>query len=152
MLSKSRKTLTLVLTLFVCVSALTGCSTLGGTSDVDDRDLAVENTDDQTDEKHHNLSVDGPFQVSENMNNDTSFVLEQYLETNSHEITITNNSEVPVVINLYSDTDPDPDNPIRQLPLDSAETNSFTGLTSRFQYRIGVSADTSTQINLTITD
>ena len=150
MLLKVKKTLALLLAVFVCLSVLIGCSTSDGNSDVDDEDLAIENTDSQTDEKHHNLSVDGLIQVSEEIDNDAIFVLEQSLETNSHEITITNNSGAAIVIDLYSDADPD--NSIRQLSLDGAETKSFTGLTSRFQYRIGVSADTSTQLNLTITD
>lgn len=150
MLLKVKKSLALFLTVFVCLSVLIGCSASGGNSDVDDEDLAVENTDNQTDEKHHNLSVDGSIKVSEDIDNDAIFVLEQSLETNSHEITITNNSGTEIVIDLYSDADLD--NSIRQLSLGGAETKSFTGLTSRFQYRIGVSADTSTQLNLTITD
>lgn len=147
---KTKKALLSLLVGFVCLSTLIGCSASGDISNVDDEDLAVVNTDNKTDGNHHNLSMDGSLQVSDDISNDANFVLEQSLETNSHEITITNNSEVTVVIDLYSDTDPD--NSIRQLSLDSAETKSFTGLTSRFQYRIGVSADTSTQLNLTITD
>lgn len=150
MLLKVKKSLALFLAVFVCLSVLIGCSVSDGNSDVDDEDLAVENTDNQTDEKQHNLSVDGSIKVSEDIDDDAIFVLEQSLETNSHEITITNNSGTEIVIDLYSDADLD--NSIRQLSLGSAETKSFTGLTSRFQYRIGVSTDTSTQLNMTITD
>lgn len=92
MLLKVKKPLALLLAVFVCLSVLIGCSTSDGNSDVDDEDLAVENTDNQTDEKHHNLSADGSIQVSEDIDNDAILILEQSLETNSHEIETAENS------------------------------------------------------------
>ena len=134
----------------VCFSMLAGCSASDGIVQKDNGDLAEIGTENQANENHHNLSADGLLQISGDIGKEAPFVLEQTLETNSHKIKITNNSEVTVMIDLYSDADPD--NPIRQLTLDSARAKSFTGLTSRFRYRIAVRSDASAQLNLTVSD
>lgn len=118
-------------------------------SDVDEGESKILNTDSQTDENNHDLSSDGALEVSVDIAGKDTLILKQSLRTNSEEISITNNSAVKAVIYLYVESDPD--NPLRQLSCDSKDTITFTGLDYRFTYQIGVSADTSARLNLTIT-
>ena len=112
--------------------------------------IKAHRDDSQTDENYHDLSSDGAFEVSVDITGKDNLILKQSLRTNSEEIKITNNSAVKAVIYLYVDNDPD--HPLRQLSCDSTDTITFTGLDYRFKYQIGVSADTSARLNLTITE
>ena len=112
--------------------------------------IEAHRNDSQTDKNYHDLSSDGALEVSVDIIGKDNLILKQSLRTNSEEIKITNNSAVKAVIYLY--VDDDLDNPSRQLSCDSTDTITFTGLDSRFKYQIGVSADTSTRLNLTITE
>ncbi len=112
--------------------------------------IEAHRNDSKTDKNYQDLSFDGSLEVSEDIIGKDNLLLKQSLRTNSEEIKITNNSAVKVVIYLYVDNDPV--NPLRQLSCDSTDTITFTGLDYRFIYKIGVSADTSTRLNLTITE
>ena len=113
--------------------------------------IEAHRNDSPTDKNYHDLSSDGALEVSVDVIGKENLILNQSLRTNSEEIKITNNSAVKAVIYLlYADNNSD--KPIRQLSCDSTDTITFTGLDSRFRYQIGVSADTSTRLNLTITE
>lgn len=98
----------------------------------------------------HDLSADGPFEVSEAIQNSEIYYVPSLLATNRHKITVANQGDTDLVIYLYSETDIS--EPIRQMTVASNDEEDFTGLTSRFLYTIGVYSDVPTQLELTITD
>jgi hypothetical protein len=98
----------------------------------------------------HDLSDDGPFEVSEAIQSSEIYYAPSLLATNSHKITVDNQGDTDLVVYLFSETDIS--EPIRQMTVASNDEEDFTGLTSRFLYTIGVSSDVPTQLELTITD
>jgi hypothetical protein len=98
----------------------------------------------------HDLSSDGPFEVSEAIQSSEIYYTPSLLATNSHKITVVNQGDTDIVVYLFSETDIS--EPIRQMTVASNDKEDFTGLTSRFLYTIGVSSDVPTQLELTITD
>ena len=95
----------------------------------------------------HDLSKDGELQISETVEKDEVFMISPNVCTNSEEISFTNNSTEDLTIYLYSFGDL-----IRQMSLSAGKTKVVDGLNGAFPYKIGVSADVSTQINMIITD
>ena len=95
----------------------------------------------------HELSVAGDLKLSEHIEKDTVFVASSDIYTNSEKIAVTNNGESMLNIYLYNN-----DEVIREFSLASGETDTFTGLNRKNSYQIGVSADDSILIDLTITD
>lgn len=100
--------------------------------------------------EHHKLTGDGDLQITDTINSGDLFVVPQAMTTNREEITVKNNSGVEVVVYLFSDWNLD--EVIREMKLSSGETKSFTGLTSRFLYNIGIHTEETTQLDLTISD
>ena len=95
----------------------------------------------------HDLSVAGNLKLSEHIEKDTVFIASPIIHTNSEKIAVTNNGESMLNIYLYNN-----DEVIREFSLASGETDTFTGLNRKNSYQIGVSADDSILIYLTITD
>lgn len=95
----------------------------------------------------HDLSVAGNLKLSEHIEKDTVFIASPIIHTNSEKIAVTNNGESMLNIYLYNN-----DEVIREFSLAGGETDTFTGLNRKNSYQIGVSADDSILIDLTITD
>jgi hypothetical protein len=108
------------------------------------------NSDEVDNQSFHDLSDDGPFEVSEAIQSSEIYYAPSLLATNSHKITVDNQGDTDLVVYLFSETDIS--EPIRQMTVASNDEEDFTGLTSRFLYTIGVSSDVPTQLELTITD
>jgi hypothetical protein len=108
------------------------------------------NSDEVDNQSFHDLSDDGPFEVSEAIQSSEIYYAPSLLATNSHKITVANQGDTDLVVYLFSETDIS--EPIRQMTVASNDEEDFTGLTSRFLYTIGVSSDVPTQLELTITD
>lgn len=108
----------------------------------------AENSD--TTNADYDLSNNDAMQVTDTVEKDNVFIVSQSLRTNSTEITVENKSGIDVDVFLYSEDDLT--NPILQMTVNNGKSKSFTGLTSRFVYYIGFCADTSTQLDISITD
>ena len=100
--------------------------------------------------EHHDLSADGTIQISEYIDNGELFMVPDAMTTNKEEISVTNNSQSEVTVYLYSGEELDES--IRELCVGKNETESFTGLSSRFLYHIGITTESAGQINVTIED
>lgn len=96
----------------------------------------------------HDLSKDGDLQVSATADGDDPFMVADAISTNSEKISITNHCDSQINARLFADTDLAA--AIRELVIDSGKTASFTGLTSRFFYRVALSSDESGAIDATI--
>lgn len=103
-----------------------------------------------TPEADYYLSDNDPIQVTDSIEKETVFIVPQSLNTNSTKITVKNKSGVDVEIFLYLENDLNI--PIAQMTLGNGKSQSFENLTSSAVYRIGLSADTSTQLDVSITD
>lgn len=95
----------------------------------------------------HDLSSDGELLVSETIKKDEAFIISPAVYTNSEEISVTNNGTEDLTVYLYNFGVE-----IRQMSLASGDAIVFDGLNGTFPYKVGVSAEVSTQIDLTITD
>jgi len=95
----------------------------------------------------HDLSVAGDLKLSEHIEKDTVFVASSNIYTNSEKISVTNNGDSVLNIYLYNNREA-----IREFSLNSGSTDTVTGLNGKNSYQIGVSADDSILIDLTITD
>lgn len=96
----------------------------------------------------HDLNEDGELQVSAVVSGNDPFMVSDTITTNSEKISITNHCSGQINAYLYADTDLE--TVIRELVIDSGKTESFTGLTSRFFYRVALSSDESRAIDATI--
>ena len=108
----------------------------------------VENS--ATAEADYDLSNNDAMQVTDTVETDNVFIVPQSLRTNSTEITVKNKSGVDVDVFLYLDDDLN--KPINQMTLRNGKKESFENLTSSVVYLVGFSADTSTQLDISITD
>ena len=95
----------------------------------------------------HDLSKDGELQIFETVEKNEVFMISPNVCTNSEEISFQNNSTEDLTIYLYSFGDL-----VRQMSLSAGKAKAFDGLNGAFPYKIGVSADVSTQIDMVITD
>ena len=145
-----KKALLLLSAALVFLFAASGCLAPSVISDGDNVDLAAASIDDPICKNRHDLSADGAIQAAYSINGGEEVILRQAVGTNSTKITAANNSGAAVEVYLYYDGKPD--SPIQQFTLNNKETKSFTNLTSRFAYSIGIAADIDTQLDLTITD
>ena len=91
--------------------------------------------------EHHDLSADGTIQISEYIDNGELFMVPDAMTTNKEEISVTNNSQSEVTVYLYSGEELDES--IRELSVGKNETESFTGLSSRFLYHIGITTESA---------
>ena len=98
----------------------------------------------------YDLSSKETLKVTDTIEKENIFIVPQSLRTNSTEITVENKSGVDVDVFLYSENDLN--NPINQMTVSNGKTKSFENLTSSVIYHIGLSADTSTQLDISITD
>ncbi len=95
----------------------------------------------------HDLSSAGELVVSEKIKKDEVFIISPDVCTNSEEIAVTNNGTVDLTVYLYNFGDV-----VRQMSLVAGDTKVIDGLNGAFPYKVGVSAEMDTQIELTITD
>lgn len=95
----------------------------------------------------HDLSSEGEMQVSEKIEANEVFIISPDVCTNSEEISFTNNGTEDLTIYLYNFGEV-----IRQMSLNAGETKVVDGLNGSFPYKIGVSAETSVQVELVVTD
>ena len=95
----------------------------------------------------HDLSSAGKLVVSEMIKKDEVFIISPDVCTNSEEISVTNNGTVDLTVYLYNFGEV-----VRQVSLAAGDTKVIDGLNGAFPYKVGVSADVDTQIELTITD
>ena len=139
--------------LLTCISSMAGCGSLGSGSDE-----TVLKTNLTTDDfmygletwPCYDLSSSGPVQASDFVQGPGTFFVPSLVATNSHKITVSNQSGADVVIYLFSEGGAS--GPIRQMAVANHEEGSFVGLTSRFLYTIGIASDVSTKLDITITD
>lgn len=96
----------------------------------------------------HDLSEDGELQVSAVVAGNDPFMVGDTITTNSEKISITNHCSGQINAYLYADTDLE--TAIRELVIESGRTESFSGLTSRFFYRVALWSDESGVIEATI--
>ena len=136
-----KKLIALVLAL-VCVLGLIGCGQKGQDNDISENNTIVSGVD---------LKEDISFEVTAD-NTDIQLATDSFV-TNTEQICVfADNLTIEVKIYLYNADDIE--TPIRTAKL-SADENSvtFTGLTSRFAYKVGASAEgMADAITLTITD
>lgn len=95
----------------------------------------------------HDLSNAGELVVSETIKKDEVFIISPDVCTNSEEISVTNNGTVDLTIYLYNFGEV-----VRQMSLAAGDTKVIDGLNGAFPYKVGVSAEEDTKIELTITD
>ena len=95
----------------------------------------------------HNLSSDGNLQILENVEKDKIFIISSDVCTNNEEISVKNNGTEDLTVYLYNFGEV-----IRQMSLAAGDTKVIDGLNGAFPYKVGVSAEVDTQIELTITD
>lgn len=132
---------------FISAVLLTGCSLSTEKAAVDTFDLP-SNTSDFNTGDYFDLNSGKLFNVSEKIVSDSMFVIDEAFYTNSEAITVTNNSDSPIDIFLFQkDT---PEQAIQQFTLNANASQSFTNLTSRFLYQIGIKTAADSSINLTI--
>lgn len=98
----------------------------------------------------YDLSSNDAMQVTDTVEKENVFIVPQSFKTNSTEITVENKSGIDVDVFLYSDNDLN--NPINQMTLSNGKKKAFTNLTSGIVYHVGLSADTSTQLDISIMD
>lgn len=139
-----KKILALLLVL-ACVLGLVGCKVVCKSDDTTNK---AENSN--TTKADYDLSSNDAIQVTDTIEKDDIFIVPQSFTTNSTEITVENKSGVDVDVFLYLDNDLN--NPINQMTLSNGKKKSFTNLTSSIIYHIGLSADTSTQLDISIMD
>ena len=101
-------------------------------------------------ESYHDLSSDGPIQVSDFVQDSEIFYVPFLLSTNSHKITVDNQGGIDITIYLFSELDTV--EPIRHMAVANGKKISLSGLTSRFLYRIEIVSDVPTQLDVTISD
>lgn len=99
---------------------------------------------------YHDLSSDGPIQVSDFVQGSEIFYVPFLLSTNSHKITVDNQGGDDITVYLFSELDTV--EPIRHMTVANGKKISLSGLTSRFLYRIGIVSDVPTQLDVTISD
>ena len=99
-------------------------------------------------ENYFDLKTNNLFKVDEEVSSDRIFVLEEAFFTNSHAISVTNNSDSCIDVYLFRKDGLD--QAIQQFSLDGKSCKSFSNLTSRFLYQIGIGVEADSQICLTI--
>ena len=95
----------------------------------------------------HDLSNAGELVVSEAIEKDEVFIISPDVCTNSEEISVTNNGTEDLTVYLYNFGEV-----VRQMSLAAGDTKVIDGLNGAYPYKVGVSAEVDTQIELTITD
>lgn len=101
-----------------------------------------------TDTEQHNFSKDGELPISTTSDGDVPFTVAKTITANSERITITNHCNSQISAYLYADSDLK--TAIKKLVIDSGKTGSFTGLTTRFLYKVIVTTEKSDHIDVTI--
>ena len=134
-----------LLLVLVCVVGLVGCKTVCKS---EDKTAKTENS--TTTNADYDLSNNDAMQVTDTVEKENAFVVPQSFKTNSTEITVENKSGVDVDVFLYLDNDLN--NPIQQMTVSNGKKKAFTNLTSSVVYHVGLSADTSAQLDVSITD
>lgn len=143
-----------VASILLCFLMLTGCmNDVSGSKNAEsdlNEEVVIGAPDASSWENVHNLSADGSVKITDSIESKELFLMSESVYTNSHKVSVTNNSGVDVVVYLYSASDLS--DPVRQMTVNDGETESFSGLTSRFAYNIGVETTASTSLNITIAD
>ena len=135
--------------IFIGTLLLTGCSLSAENEAADSLDHS-SNTSDLNTGEYFDLNAGELFEVTEKAVSDSIFVFDNPFYTNSQTISVTNNSSFPIEVYLFQkDT---PEQAIQQFTLDSNSSQSFTNLTSRLLYQIGISTATDSNIQLTISN
>jgi len=135
--------------LLLVIIMLSGCSPTSNNEAMKE-DSTIGDPDASSWENVHNLSADGSVKITDSIGNEEVFFVSKSVYTNSHKVSITNNSGVDITVYLYSSDDLS--DPIRRMAVSDGERDSFTGLTSRFAYNIGIETTASTSLNITIAD
>ena len=138
-----KKYIALVLAV-VCVLGLVGCGQQSDNNDISKNDLSVSGA---------NLNEDVNFEVAAD-NSEIQHTTDSFV-TNTEKICVSVSNlgdESKIEVYLYNADDIE--TPIRTATLSANEkSTTFTGLSSRFAYRIGASVeDTTESITLLITD
>lgn len=144
-----KKLMALVFAL-ACIFGMAGCNRLGSSPDkaVPETTLTTGGVmDGLANRPCHDLSSNGPVRVSDYVQNSENFVVPSLMATNSHKITVCNQSGTDVEVRLFSGGEP-----IRQMTVAAHEEGDFDGLTSRFLYAVGIASDEPAQLDITITD
>ncbi|MCM1218863.1 MAG: hypothetical protein NC548_30640 [Lachnospiraceae bacterium] len=101
--------------------------------------------------EHYDLSENEKLEISEAVEIGEIFIVPDAIATNREKITIKNNSGAEITVYLYS-SDDDFNNAIQEMNIGSNREKTFTGLSSRFLYHIGIMTNDTEQIRVTITD
>ena len=138
-----KKLIALVLAL-VCVLGLVGCGQQGQDNDISENNTIASGVD---------LKENIGFEVTAD-NADIQLATDSFV-TNTEQICVfADNIATEIEIEIYLYNADDIETPIRTAKLSADEKSvTFTGLTSRFAYKVGASAEgIANAITLTITD
>ncbi len=104
----------------------------------------------KTNETYYSLTDHGKLKVSGSTDSDHSFVQSQMLWTNSTRISVKNNSGTDVMVYLFSVENES--TPILEMTLSNKEEKAFTNLSSQYIYYVRISADSSANVSVDISD
>ena len=137
--------------LMAVVLMITGCGKSNSTEELADMSFEDYSADISrlNDENYFDLNTNDLFKVDEEVSSDRIFVLGEVFYTNSQAISVTNNSDSCIDVYLFQKDDLE--QAIQQFTLDGKRSKSFSNLTSRFLYQVGIGTEADTQISLTIT-
>lgn len=147
----------LVLIIYQCsftlkADKISSANIVNGSGNAADSNHAVDHNNSEiiapSSNEYHDLSSDGSITVSEVINGKDIFIIQQKLKTNSHAISIKNNSDDVVTVYLYNSTDLE--NAIQQFTLKNNTTRKFSNLSASNLYNIGVCSETKMNIQLII--
>ena len=104
----------------------------------------------KTNETYYSRTDHGKLKVSGSTDSDHSFVQSQMLWTNSTKISVKNNSGTDVTVYLFSVENES--TPILEMTLSNKEEKAFTNLSSQYIYYVRISADSSANVSVDISD
>jgi len=144
----------IITSILLCFLMLTGCmNDVSGRKNAEsdlNEEVVIGSPDASSWENVHNLSADGSVKITDSIEGEELFLMSESIYTNTHRVSVSNNSDVDLFVYLYSASDLS--DHIRQMTVSSGETESFLGLTSRFAYNIGVKSTMATSLDITIAD
>lgn len=101
-------------------------------------------------DSYHDLSSEGELESDIEVRKEEIFMVQNRFKTNSTEITIVNQGEIPLTVYLYNIMRPE--SYIQVMDLEPLESGGFLNLTSAYLYSIGVTSAEDTKLKITISD
>lgn len=116
----------------------------------DTADIVSDNNSAIDSQNFYNLTEQEILHTEGDIDNSNTYIQSQELWTNSTEITIQNNNDVNITVELFSTENET--NPILEMNLNGKEKKSFTNLSSQYIYYTRISSVSNSHIEVSISD